>query len=144
MVEGDGQIYVNGIPMMDAFPDIVGREAIVRPFEATGTLGKYNVWALVQYSGPSSQAGAVAVAVARGIAVHNPHVKEHLRQCKLMTLADLETATELYLITRVWTVGMSVIDTRQAERIKVNKLKARKSRTWYVFCCDSWRCDPGD
>ncbi|KAJ3056898.1 37S ribosomal protein S9, mitochondrial [Rhizophlyctis rosea] len=107
MVEGDGQIYVNGIPMIDVFPEIVERESIVRPFEATGTLGKYNVWALVQASGPMSQASAVAVAVARGIAVHNPHLKEHLQQ-----------------------LGMTTIDTRQKERIKTNKIGARKSRTW--------------
>ncbi|KAJ3044615.1 37S ribosomal protein S9, mitochondrial [Rhizophlyctis rosea] len=107
MVEGDGQIYVNGRHMSEYFPQLLGREEIVKPFEVAGKLGQYNVWALVQDSGKTAQARAVAVGVARGLAVHCPELRELLRRH-----------------------GLTKIDTRQVERKKTGKLKARKSPTW--------------
>ncbi|KAI9349451.1 ribosomal protein S9/S16-domain-containing protein [Zopfochytrium polystomum] len=105
MVEGDGQIYVNGIPMSEYFKQFEDKERIVKPLEATGKLGKYNVWAIVAGGGPSGQAGAVAVAIARGIAAH-----------------DRSQWSALGPLTK--------IDTRQVERKKTGQPGARKKNTW--------------
>ncbi|KAJ3352352.1 37S ribosomal protein S9, mitochondrial [Kappamyces sp. JEL0680] len=51
VLPGTGLIYVNGLSMSKYFSDILSREKIVRPFEVTGTLGSFNVWASVSGGG---------------------------------------------------------------------------------------------
>eukprot|EP00842_Homolaphlyctis_polyrhiza_P003296 jgi/Hompol1/3968/HPOL_003416-RA len=107
LVPGDGLIYVNGHRMNEYVAELSSREKIVRPFEVTDTLAKYNVWAIVDGGGPISQAEAVAVAVARGICVHEPAAQPILEKLE-----------------------MTKIDTRQVERKKTGQPKARKKNTW--------------
>ncbi|KAJ3282109.1 37S ribosomal protein S9, mitochondrial [Borealophlyctis nickersoniae] len=107
MVRGEGHFYVNGIPMSTYFGQALHRHEIVKPFDFTGTLGKYNVWALVEHGGPTGQAGAVAVAAAKGIAVHEPEWKTALHES-----------------------GLSVVDPRRVERKKTGQPKARKKNQW--------------
>ncbi|KAJ3416196.1 37S ribosomal protein S9, mitochondrial [Chytridiales sp. JEL 0842] len=107
MVPGDGEIYVNGVHMARYFSDLGDRQALVKPFEATGKMSDYNVWAIVKGGGPSGQADAVAVAVARSLAIHDP---------------SLETILK--------TLGMLKIDRRQVERKKTGQPKARKKNAW--------------
>ncbi|RKO92105.1 ribosomal protein S5 domain 2-type protein, partial [Blyttiomyces helicus] len=107
MVPGEGHIYVNGMHFSDWFQEPHHLEIVVRPFEATGTLGKFNVWAIVDRGGPTGQSGALSVAIARAIATHDPS--------KDALLAEL---------------GLVKIDYRHKERKKTDKPKARKSYTW--------------
>ncbi|OAJ36646.1 ribosomal protein S9/S16 [Batrachochytrium dendrobatidis JEL423] len=107
IVPGNGQVYVNGIRLPEYFRDMVNREVIVKPFEVANCLMKYNTWAIVSGGGHSGQAQAVAVAVARGIAIHDS-TKENLFK----------------------KLGMLMIDTRQVERKKTGQPGARKKNTW--------------
>ncbi|TPX67961.1 hypothetical protein SpCBS45565_g03523 [Spizellomyces sp. 'palustris'] len=107
MVEGDGQVYVNGTPVSDYFAEDFDREVVVRPLEVARQLGKYNVWALVKGGGPSGQAAAVSVAVARGLVIHDPMLEAAMKE-----------------------TGLTTIDTRQVERKKTGQPKARKKNTW--------------
>ncbi|KAI8848335.1 ribosomal protein S9/S16-domain-containing protein [Chytridium lagenaria] len=107
MVEGDGQIFVNGVKLADYFPQLVDCQKVISPFEVTQTLGLYNVWCTVSGGGLSGQADAVAVSVARGIVVHNPILEDRLA-----------------------TLGLTKIDRRQVERKKTGQPKARKKNSW--------------
>ncbi|KAI9003169.1 mitochondrial ribosomal protein subunit S9, partial [Gaertneriomyces semiglobifer] len=107
IVEGSGSLYVNGVPMADYFAEEVDREAVVKPLELARCVGNYNVWAVVQGGGLSGQAGAVALAVARGLIIHEPQVEPLLKEAGLLTP-----------------------DTRQVERKKTGQPKARKKYTW--------------
>ncbi|KAJ3107997.1 Aspartokinase [Phlyctochytrium planicorne] len=112
MVEGDGQVYVNGVKMAEYFPQISDCQKILLPFEATESFGKYNVWAIASGGGISGQAQAVAVAVARGLVVHDPVLEDKLS-----------------------TLGLTKIDRRQVERKKTGQPKARKKNTCMSIEC---------
>ncbi|KAJ3064276.1 37S ribosomal protein S9, mitochondrial [Podochytrium sp. JEL0797] len=107
LVKGTGEVYVNGIHIADYFREVEDRELVVRPFEIGKALGRYNVWAVVEGGGQSGQAAAVAVAVARALAIHEPSLKK--------------TFSEM---------GLTKIDRRQVERKKTGQPKARKKNTW--------------
>ena len=107
MVPGNGSIYVNGVSMIDYFPFFSQREAIVKPFVVADRLARYNVWSIVHCGGSTGQSEALAVAVARGISVHEPELTE---------LLDSN--------------GLRTIDVRQVERKKTNQPKARKKHAW--------------
>ncbi|KAJ3119592.1 37S ribosomal protein S9, mitochondrial [Nowakowskiella sp. JEL0407] len=109
LIEGDGQIYVNGKHMALYFPLEYLREQIVQPFEVSQTLGKFNVWALVGGGGVAGQAGAVTVAIARALMGHQK-------------ILDPKGLTALQAMTK--------IDRRQVERKKPGQPKARKKNTW--------------
>lgn len=75
------QILINNVPLHVYFTNTIDREKVVFPFKATGTLGKYNVFALVRGGGTTGQAGAVALGIARGIRTFFPAVTRILKGC---------------------------------------------------------------
>ncbi|KAJ3143981.1 37S ribosomal protein S9, mitochondrial [Irineochytrium annulatum] len=107
VVEGDGQIFINGVQLADYFQNIENCEKVIYPLEAVGMLGRYNVWGVVVSGGTSGQAQAIAVAIARCLAIHEPLLEP--------TLGEL---------------GLTKIDRRQVERKKTGQPKARKKNSW--------------
>nr|KAJ3422972.1 37S ribosomal protein S9, mitochondrial [Polyrhizophydium stewartii] len=85
----------------------MNREAVVQPFEVADRLAKYNVWAIVSGGGPNGQADAIGVAIARGLAVHEPELEPILVKG-----------------------GLTKVDIRQVERKKTGQPKARKKNAW--------------
>lgn len=98
-----GQILINSLPIHQHFPRPSDRETILRPLRLAGLIGYYNIFALTKGGGMSGQAGAVALAIARGIATHRPELREAL-------LKD----------------GLLHRDPRMVERKKTGLAKARK------------------
>lgn len=80
LVEGDGQVLVNGRNLVDAFPRLHDRESATWPLRCTQRLDKYNVWAVVRGGGVTGQAEAITLAVARALLVHEPALKPVLRK----------------------------------------------------------------
>lgn len=72
------EVIVNSRPLHIHFPRVSDREAILRPLRLAGLIGHYNIFALTSGGGTSGQAGAVALGVARGLAVHRPELREVL------------------------------------------------------------------
>ncbi|TPX35855.1 hypothetical protein SmJEL517_g01733 [Synchytrium microbalum] len=107
ILAGDGAIYINGIPMGDYFKSALERDVVMKPLVAGDVLGKYNIWCLAKGGGLAGQAGAVMVAVARALVVHEPALGEAFKQAEL-----------------------TKVDTRQVERKKTGLPKARKRYTW--------------
>jgi small subunit ribosomal protein S9 len=64
-----GEVLVNHLPLPKHFSRVIDREAVVRPLRVTGLLGAYNIFALVRGGGPTGQAGAISLAVARALAL---------------------------------------------------------------------------
>lgn len=98
-----GQILINSLPIHQHFPRPSDREIILRPLRLAGLIGYYNIFALTKGGGTSGQAGAVALAIARGVATHRPELREVL-------LKD----------------GLLHRDPRMVERKKTGLAKARK------------------
>lgn len=80
LVEGDGEVLVNGKGLHVAFGRIHDRESAVWALKATQRIDKYNVWALVEGGGTTGQAEALTLGVAKALMVHEPLLKPALRR----------------------------------------------------------------
>lgn len=107
VVEGNGEVLVNGKSLVDAFAMVHDRESAIWALKATERIDKYNVWALVEGGGTTGQAEALTLAVAKALMAHEPSLKPALRRAGCITR-----------------------DPRRVERKKPGKLKARKMPAW--------------
>ncbi|KAI9795532.1 MAG: 37S ribosomal protein S9, mitochondrial [Candelina submexicana] len=107
LVEGDGEILVNGKSLVATFPRVHDRESAVWALKATDRIDKYNVWGLVGGGGLTGQAESLTLAVARALLVHEPSLKPSLRRAGCVTR-----------------------NPKRVERKKPGKLKARKMPAW--------------
>jgi small subunit ribosomal protein S9 len=103
MTPGTGKITVNRRPFEEYFSLQTLRGDAVRPLEATQSSGKYDVRISVEGGGPTGQAGAISLGIARALVQLNEEHKPALRTAGLMTR-----------------------DPRMVERKKYGQRKARK------------------
>jgi small subunit ribosomal protein S9 len=101
---GSGKFVVNNKDASEYFPRECLNVAVLLPFKATDSLGKFDVFCTASGGGHSGQAGAVQLGVARALVAMNPDLRPVLRQNGLLTR-----------------------DPRAVERKKFGKHKARKS-----------------
>lgn len=104
----NGLFYVNGMPAASYFTRCQDMFRLAEPMSIAQSFGKYNVWATVEGSGRSSQAQAVAQALAKALVLFNPDLYD----------AMMDHGEQI------------VRDPRKVERKKCGKPKARKSFTW--------------
>ena len=89
LVEGEGEVLVNGKSLSGYFGRLHHRESAVWALKATQRLDKYNVFGLVQGGGSTGQAEALTLAVAKALLVHEPALKPALRRGKLLRSSPL-------------------------------------------------------
>lgn len=80
VVEGTGEVQINGKTLNDAFGRVHDRESAVWALTATERLDKYNVWALTEGGGTTGQAEALTMAIAKALIAHEPALKPALRK----------------------------------------------------------------
>ncbi|KAL5334790.1 ribosomal protein S5 domain 2-type protein [Aspergillus crustosus] len=107
LVEGDGEVLVNGKGLVEVFPRLHDRESATWALRSTARLDKYNVWATVGGGGTTGQAEAIALALGRALMIQEPALKPLLRKA-----------------------GVITVDPRRVERKKPGHIKARKMPTW--------------
>ncbi|KAG5518955.1 hypothetical protein PMAC_002486 [Pneumocystis sp. 'macacae'] len=107
MIKGDGQILVNGKTLYEIFSRLDHRQSLMRPLKITQRLFQYNIWVLVKGGGSTGQAEASALAISRGLVIHEPELRPLLRKESCLTC-----------------------DPRRVERKKPGQPKARKKNTW--------------
>jgi small subunit ribosomal protein S9 len=83
LVEGTGEVLINGKTLADTFGRIHDRESAIWALKATDRIDKYNVWALVSGGGTTGQAEALTLAVGKALLAHEPALKPALRRGKL-------------------------------------------------------------
>lgn len=125
VVEGTGEVLVNGKSLADAFGRIHDRDSAVWALKSTARTDKYNVWALVDGGGTTGQAEALAMAVGKALLAHEPALKPALRRGKLFSHRIFQV---LMLIPSP--AGVVTRDPRGVERKKHGHVKARKKPTW--------------
>ncbi len=103
LTEGSGRVTVNGRPVEEYFPIELLRQEVLKPFNVTSTAGRYDVHVRVEGGGPTGQAGAVRLAIARSLVGIDEDVRSSLRAAGLLTR-----------------------DPRMVERKKYGQKKARK------------------
>jgi small subunit ribosomal protein S9 len=67
LVPGSGTITVNGREFADYFPNKLHQQLINDPFKVLDLIGSYDVVARITGGGPSGQAGALRLAIARAL-----------------------------------------------------------------------------
>ena len=82
LVQGQGEVLVNGKSINTAFGRIHDRESALWALKATGRMDKYNVWALVSGGGSTGQAEAMTLGAAKALMVFEPALKPALRRGK--------------------------------------------------------------
>ena len=105
LLPGTGRIVVNKKDLEDYFGLEVLKNEVKRPFEITGTTGKYDVIALVNGGGTTGQAGALRHSISRAL-------------CEVDAEANRQTLKAAGFLTR---------DPRMKERKKYGLKKARRA-----------------
>lgn len=82
LVEGTGQVMINGRGLAQAFPRIHDRESALWPLKITNRIDKYNAFVLVNGGGLTGQAESVTLALAKALMVQEPALKLALRKGK--------------------------------------------------------------
>lgn len=67
IVPGAGKIVVNGRELDDYFPNKLHQQLINDPFKVLDLMGSYDVIARITGGGPSGQAGALRLGIARSL-----------------------------------------------------------------------------
>ena len=85
LVEGKGNITVNGKDINEYFGEETLRVIVKQPLTVTNTLSKYDVIAKVQGGGFSGQAGAVRHGIARALNEANAEYRPVLKSNGFLT-----------------------------------------------------------
>ncbi len=104
---GSGKVLVNDRPLKEYFTIEKDRGYVIAPLKVTETLDKYDVYVNVHGGGPSGQAGAICMGIARALRNTDNNHTEKLRAYGLLTR-----------------------DSRMKERKKYGRKGARKSFQW--------------
>ena len=83
--DGDGQILVNGKPYREYFCREMDWQVVIDAFEATDTLGDFNVTVQARGGGVTGQSEAVRMGVARALLKVNPEHRPVLRHAGFLT-----------------------------------------------------------
>ena len=93
---GSGNIVVNGRPIRE----YLARDVLVmlanQPFEATETVGRFDVRVRAEGGGLSGQAGAIRLGIARALLEYDPNHKGPLRSAGLLTRDAREVERKKY------------------------------------------------
>lgn len=101
--DGKGRIIINGDFLQTYFHRASLETNVIQPFKVTDTLGKIDVVASVKGGGKSGQADAMKLAISRALLKYDEKYKGKLRSAGLLTR-----------------------DSREVERKKYGRVKARK------------------
>lgn len=105
LIPGKGEITINKKPLDEYFGMEIIKREVIRPFEITGTEGKFDIIATVRGGGFTGQAGALRHAVSRAL-------------CVVDSDANRPALKSVGFLTR---------DSRAKERKKYGLKKARKA-----------------
>jgi small subunit ribosomal protein S9 len=67
LIQGEGEVVVNGRSLEEHFGNAVNLTEILMPFRVTGTEGRYNAMIKVEGGGYQGQAGAISHGIARAL-----------------------------------------------------------------------------
>ncbi|MBI4036971.1 30S ribosomal protein S9 [Candidatus Daviesbacteria bacterium] len=85
VMEGNGQIIINGKPISEVFRGPINQKVYQRPFELTKTLGKFTATVKVVGGGSASQLGAIIHGLARSLSQISPEYRSALKPAGLLT-----------------------------------------------------------
>ncbi len=100
---GKGEWSVNSRPLAEYFPRSTHQQRIEQPLKAVEMDGQFDIWVRVRGGGPTGQADALRMGIARALVEHDEDLRPVLRAGGFLTR-----------------------DSRKVERKKPGRPKARK------------------
>ncbi|MDK8762398.1 30S ribosomal protein S9 [Corynebacterium minutissimum] len=85
LVAGSGNISVNGRAFDEYFPNKLHQQDILQPLTILERDGQFDIKVTVHGGGPTGQAGALRLAIARALNVYNPADRPALKKAGLLT-----------------------------------------------------------
>ncbi len=82
---GNGAVLVDGAPFEERFNRVQYRQAILKPFEVTDTMGKFDVVVKVNGGGITGQCEAIRHGIARALSKVDEKYRVQLREDGLLT-----------------------------------------------------------
>lgn len=83
--EGTGQITINDRSFEEYLPQVSHQNQVLLPLQATGSVQKFDVVALVSGGGLTGQVGAIRHALARALLATDTELRSPLRNAGLLT-----------------------------------------------------------
>ena len=96
ITEGGNGIVVNERPVEEFFGRETLRMIVNQPLELTETLGKFSISATVKGGGPTGQAGAIRLGIARALLQFNDSLRSTLRRGGFLTRDPREKERKKY------------------------------------------------
>tara|TARA_B110000438_G_C15787842_1_gene639278 strand:- start:951 stop:1343 length:393 start_codon:yes stop_codon:yes gene_type:complete len=94
--EGSGSVTINGRSVDDYFPSESHRLIFMEPLRVTGSEEMYDIEATLHGGGPSGQAGALRLGIARALESLDPDRRDSLKQSGLLTRDSRKKESKKY------------------------------------------------
>ena len=94
--EGDGTITVNKRPLADYFPSKTHQMILTEPLRATESTEFYDIDATIDGGGPTGQAGALRLGIARALIDLDPERRDTLKKLGFLTRDAREKESKKY------------------------------------------------
>ena len=94
--EGAGTITVNGRALEDYFPSKTHVMILTEPLRATETAEVYDVEASIHGGGPTGQAGALRLGIARALIELDPELRPALKRAGFLSRDAREKESKKY------------------------------------------------
>ena len=94
--EGEGVITVNKRPLSDYFPSDTHRMVLTEPLRITETTEVYDIDATLDGGGPTGQAGALRLGIARALVELDPELRATLKAAGFLTRDAREKESKKY------------------------------------------------
>jgi len=85
LVDGSGQVTLNGRPLEDYFPTMATRLRVMEPLQITQTQGRYDVLATLEGGGLTGQADALRLGISRALISLDEELRPVLKKAGLLT-----------------------------------------------------------
>lgn len=94
--EGSGNITVNTLPLEEYFPNATHRMILTEPVRITETGEQFDIDATLNGGGTSGQAGAMRLAIARGLISIDPELRSTLKRAGFLSRDAREKESKKY------------------------------------------------
>ena len=85
LVDGSGQVILNGRPLEDYFPTMATRMRVMEPLNITQTQGLYDIDATLEGGGSTGQADALRLGISRALLELDPELRPTLKKAGMLT-----------------------------------------------------------
>lgn len=85
LVDGSGQVTLNGRPLENYFPTMASRMRVMEPLQLTQTQGRYDIDATLEGGGMTGQADALRLGISRALIVLDEELRPVLKKAGLLT-----------------------------------------------------------